>query len=109
VNIAVYRLLEHLEPSLDDFTSMKDKGQEPRKPDRYGLRLYSGLSTYKTEEQARSLDSRSPVLGFQAVAKLHISPDAAATIEFDTSRNGHCTLWSEPAELLGLIQEVLPL
>ena len=103
--VVFYRVLERSQPAIGDFISQKERGQPLRHQTRKALRLWEGLSVYKTEEQARQLAQASPRVG-EAIARLHIPFDASVTVEIDTARNGHCTLWGDANHLLSFVADV---
>jgi hypothetical protein len=105
VIIVLYRVLETDYPALRDFRSQRERGQPLRHQTRKALHLWDGLSVYKTDEQARQLAQASPRVG-NAIARLHLPFDAAVTVELDTARNGHCTLWGNATDLLRFIVDV---
>lgn len=59
----------------------------------------------RTREQAVSLATSSPWPG-EYIAELHILRDGAFRYELDNGRNGHCTVWGEPADLMALVVSV---
>ena len=42
------------------------------------------------------------------VAELCIPDDESVRLELDNGGEGHCTIWGEPAVLLGLVRSVTP-
>jgi hypothetical protein len=68
-------------------------------------RLWSGLSVYQTEEQARAQIRRSPMLG-NYIAELHVPTDGSIRLELDNGPHGHSTIWAGVAALRPLIVSV---
>ena len=88
-----------------DFLSFRELGIPLRHRTAKGLRLWDGLSVYRTREQAAAPARRTPGLG-QFVAELHVPTDGRFRIELDNGEDGHCTIWGDPDELLHLVVSV---
>ena len=104
----IYRIVRTHPPTLAYFTSNAALGKQPRRPDPEVLRLWDGLSAYSTVEQARITARLFPRLG-RYIAILRV-PERGV-VRFEQTRDpaeGHFTLWGEPAGLLGLVINVVP-
>ena len=103
-----YRIVRTNPPTIEDFTSNSAKGKQPRRPDPEVLRLWEGLSAYSTVEQAQITARLFPRLG-RYIAVLRVPEHGA--VRFEQTRDpaeGHFTLWSEPADLLAVVINVVP-
>ena len=69
--------------------------------------LWSGLSVYRTREQATAQIGRSPMLG-EYVAELRIPTDGTIRIELDNGPHGHTTIWGDMATLRACIVRITP-
>ena len=103
--LSLYRVVKSNPPTVQDFLSFKALGIPLRRQTTKGLRLWDGLSVYRTREQATSLASSSPHLG-RFVAEVRIRRDADFRLELDNGKDGHCTIWGEPEDLLHLVVSV---
>ncbi len=85
--------------------SRKALGFQPRHLTSKILRLWDGLSVNRTYDQAADLSAKSPHLG-EYIAELRIPRDGSVRYELDNGRNGHCTFWGDPHQLLALVVSV---
>ena len=81
-------------------------GRRPRSRDDETLRLWSGLSVYESEAQARHTADAFPMIG-AFLAQVRITDDDPVRLEKSLGA-GHFTLWGEAALLLRLVTKVLP-
>lgn len=102
---ALFRVVQNNPPLKYDMMSREALGMRPRHPTAKALRLWSGVSMNRTREQAAQLANASPWLG-EYIAELRIPVDGSFRYELDNGRNGHCTVWGEPDELLALVVSV---
>ncbi len=100
-----YRIVRTDPPTVRDFMSHRALGIPLRHRTAKALRLYDAISVYRTSAQAGALATLSPHLG-RFVAEIRIPEVSAFRYELDTAKNGHCTLWGEPADLLALVVSV---
>jgi hypothetical protein len=105
--VVLFRVVQNNPPARYDLMSREALGMQPRHPTAKALRLWSGLSTHRTREQAAALAYASPWLG-DFIAELHVPTDGRFRLELDNGRNGHCTVWGEPDELLALVVSITP-
>lgn len=103
--VALYRVVQNYPLAIYDFMSREALGMRPRHPTAKALRLWSGLSTNRTREQAAQLATTSPWLG-EYIVELHVPVDGSVRYELDNGRNGHCTVWGEPSDLLALVVSI---
>jgi hypothetical protein len=103
--VVLYRVVQNNPPAMYDFLSREALGMQPRHPTAKALRLWSGLSMNRTREQAALLATASPWLG-EFIAELHVPADGSFRYELNNGRNGHCTVWGEPSDLLALVVSV---
>ena len=103
--ITLFRVVQNNPPFRYDMLSREALGMRPRHPTAKALRLWSGVSMNRTREQAARLASASPWLG-EYIAELHIPTDGSFRYELDNGRNGHCTVWGDPDDLLALVVSV---
>ena len=106
--IVLYRILANNPPAVWDFASVKERGGSLRRNTRKATRLFDGLSVYRNEDQTRQLATASPRLG-NFIAELRIPADADITLQFDSGRHGHCTVWGDSTQLLGFVHDVIPI
>jgi hypothetical protein len=93
-------------PTLADFISNAARGAPaPAQPEL--ARLWDGVSSYNTAEQARRSARRRPMLG-RYIAELRLPEDRPLRLERTLKSSGHHTLWAEPSELLALVVRVEP-
>jgi hypothetical protein len=103
--VVLFRVVKNNPATVYDCMSREALGMQPRHPTAKALRLWSGLSMNRTREQAVQLATASPWLG-EYVAEFRILLDSSIRYELDNGRNGHCTVWGDPRELLALIVSV---
>jgi len=61
-----------------------------------------------TRRKSRHASSQAPRHGSAgAIARLHLTTDSRVVVEFDTARNGHCTVWGDADHLITLIRDVV--
>lgn len=104
-HISLFRVVQNNPAVRYDMLSREALGMRPRHPTAKALRLWSGLSMNRTREQAAQLANVSPWLG-EYIAELRIPTDGSIRYELDNGRNGHCTVWGDPDELLALVVSV---
>jgi hypothetical protein len=92
--------------SLDDFTSPAAQGKPFVHPDQDQRRLWSGISCYATEAQARRNARRYRSHG-SYIAAIEIEEDAPIRVE-RTLGPGHYTVWGLPFEILRRVVSVVP-
>jgi hypothetical protein len=102
----LYRIVKSGEPTLLDLTSNEVQGIPLRSDDPEVRRLWSGLSCWATEAQARRAIRSFPHLGSH-IAILQIPDDAPVRVQ-RTRGPGHHTLWGDPATLLTYVAAVVP-
>jgi hypothetical protein len=90
----LHRIIKSVEPVLLDFTSLEAQGVPPRSDDPEVVRLWSGISCWATEAQARRTMRRYPSLGSHIVI-LQIPDDSPVRVE-RTLGPGHHTVWGDP-------------
>src|SRR5215213_3925060 len=93
-----YRLVRSNPPTLDDFRSNQAKGIPMARPDPEVALLWSGISVYATEAQARNQAKAKPWLG-AFIAELEVDENDPITFRRSGTGRGHHTLWWEPEEL----------
>ena len=71
------------------------------------LRLWDGVSVYRTRAQARALALRRPMLG-TFIAELRIPLDGSVRFELDNGSDGHSTIWGDPKVLLSMVVSIEP-
>lgn len=92
--------------AVQDMLSHQDLGKIPGETDPDTLRLFSGISLYNTEQQARRTARGLPWHGNAFIAELKIPLDAPVEIEKTTTSRGHHTLWGDPHVMLGYVSSV---
>jgi hypothetical protein len=92
--IALFRIVESNPPSDFALPSHQARGRTMRAVTARAQRLWSGLSVYRTEEEARAQVGRSPMLGGYIV-ELHVPTDGSARMELDNGPHGHSTVWGD--------------
>lgn len=101
--VTLYRVVQTNPPTVRDFLSQKVLGIPLKHETAKVLRLWDGLSVYRTEGQARARAVQTPRLG-QYIAELNVPLDHDhITVELDNGRHGHCTIWGSPWLLRSLI------
>lgn len=103
-----HRIVNSNPPSVRDFTSHAALGIPPPDDDPETLRLWSGISAYRTMAQARRKARASPRLGAY-IAVLEIPATGQVTYQRTTMSSGHDTLWGEATALLACVVDVVPL
>jgi hypothetical protein len=96
--ILLYRVVGTDPATLADMTSPAVLGKPFTHPDPAYRRLWTGISCYATEAQARRNARRYRSHG-EYVATIRIEPGAPIRIE-RTLGPGHYTIWGFPHELL---------
>src|SRR6185295_4915198 len=106
-HVALFRIVASNPPSDEDMLSQLALGHTMQFVNAKALRLWDGVSVYRTLEQARLVARRRPGLG-GFLAELHVPIDGSVRIELDNGRNGHSTIWGEPRLLRRLIVSIEP-
>lgn len=107
-NRTVFRIVLTNPPTLRDFLSDEELGKPPRSTDPFVRQVWSGISTYQTEGQARRKARAYPWLG-GFIASLEIPENAPVQIERTFPRSaGHHTLWGVAEEVLRYVARVVP-
>lgn len=101
-----YRLVRSNPPTLDDFTSQKEKGIPMARPDPEIALLWDGISVYATEIQARNQAKAKPWLG-SYIAEIAFSEGDPIVFRRTGTGRGHHTLWGDPVELRALLTRVI--
>jgi hypothetical protein len=94
-------------PTVDDFRSEQAKGRRPRNSEPETLRLWNGISVYRTEAQARRKARALPILG-TFIAAVYLAEGVAVRYERTTKSDGHYTLWGDAHVLLAGVVNVTP-
>lgn len=97
-----YRIVLTDPPTVEDFLSYQVQGRTPATTDPEAFRLWSGISVYATEAQARRQALAYPFLG-PYLARLEIPDTGPIRFERTTRSRGHYTLWGEPGALLACV------
>lgn len=105
--LAFYRIVETDPPTVRDFLSQKARGRPLRFRTARALRLWEGVSVYRSRDEAAALAGRSPQLG-AFVAEIRVPNDGSFRYELDSGPHGHCTIWGDAASLLALVVSVRP-
>ena len=103
-----YRIVQTNPPTVVDFLSGFDRGEQPPRRDPEAVRLWDGISVYATAPQARRTARKFSRLG-SCLAQLDIPDDAPLRIERTRHHRGHHTIWGDPAYLLGCVAAVVPI
>lgn len=106
-HIALFRIVEASTLREYDLLSQQARGHQMRFVNAKAIRLWDGVSVYRTVEQARLLARRRPLLGAY-IAELHVPMDGAFRMELDNGRDGHSTVWGDAQSLLALVVSVYP-
>jgi hypothetical protein len=106
VSRVLYRVVKRDPPTVVDFTSNEAQDKPLLHDTPRNRRLWSGLSCFATEAQARWNARRFPGHG-NFIARLEIDDEDRIQVE-KTRGPGHYTLWAEPADLLGHVRAVVP-
>jgi hypothetical protein len=101
-----FRVVHENPPSLADVTSPEALGKPYTHPDSSLRYLWSGISCYATEAQARRNARRFRSHG-DYIAVIRIEEGAPIRVE-KTLGPGHYTLWGLPPEFLARIIAVVP-
>jgi hypothetical protein len=111
--LKVYRIVKTDPPTVTDCTPQAQLGRRLVDPTPEKLHLWSGLSVFATEAQARRQARSYPMLG-GFIAEIVFPPPTSEGLPFDlicerTLRTpGHYTLWAVPALLLACVTRVVP-
>jgi hypothetical protein len=89
--VSLFRIGATNPPRLWDILSHKERGVPLRYQTVKGLRLWDGLSVYRTRAQAVQVATVSPRIG-QFIVELRIPMEGPFRLELDNSDNGHCTI-----------------
>lgn len=104
----LYRLVLTNPPTRRDFLSDAAQGKPLRGGDPLAQHVWSGISVYQTEAQARRKARTYPWLGGY-IAALAIPVGAAIRIERTFPRSvGHHTVWGDAGALLAYVARVVP-
>lgn len=105
----LFRIVQTDPPSLDDFVSNAAKGRvPPRSLTPARLRHRDGLSVFDAPDHGQQLARVRPTLG-RYVATLRV-PEGALVHSERTHPDtpGHFTVWGDPADMLNLVTQVVP-
>jgi hypothetical protein len=105
LHLVLYRIAENNPLTEWDVTSHQDKGIPIRHRTAKALRLWSGISVYRSPSAAESHALESPRLG-SFVAELRIPLDGSVRFELDNGPSGHCTIWGDPKLLLKFVVRI---
>lgn len=103
----VHRIVQTNPPKLDDVVSPQGMGDPPPTSDPQVLRLWEGISVFRTIQQARNRALRSPNLG-SYIAMLDLPDRGPIQFERTGATRGHYTAWGDPAALLASVVNVVP-
>jgi hypothetical protein len=103
--LVLWRIAEDNPPTLQDFTSHRQKGIQLRRVTPDALRLWTGVSVYRSREQAIALARALPHLGSYIVG-IRIPLDGSIVYELDNRKHGHCTVWASPEILRDLVVSI---
>lgn len=106
-HIALFRIVGASALREYDFLSQQARGHRMQFVNAKAIRLWDGISVYRTIEQARLLARRRPLLG-SFIAELHVPMDSSFRMELDNGRDGHSTIWGDAQALLSLVVSVTP-
>ena len=90
--VVYYRIVRANPPAEDDSRSHQARGRPLRHRTPQAVRLWSGVSRFETEAQAREMARRFPSLG-RYLARLEIPAGAPLAIERTSDTPGHRTAW----------------
>lgn len=104
-----YRVLAKSEAIVDDFLSGEAAGDDP--PENATaelLRMWRGISVYRTETQARN-KAKALRLG-DFIAQIEVPVGSSITFDRTGGRNarGHHTLWGDPEEIMRCVTRIIP-
>jgi len=106
--VTLYRVVQTDPPTVRDFLSQKVLGIPLKSETAKVLRLWDGLSVYRTAEQARARALQTPRLG-RYIAELVVPlDDDRILVELDNGRHGHCTIWGSPWLLRSRVISITP-
>jgi hypothetical protein len=100
-----YRIVRTDPPTVTDFLTDRQAGRQPPSP--HLLRLWDGRSVFDTEDTAREVAMRFPVIG-SYIATLDIIEGGAISAERTLRRPGHYTLWGDAAAILERVVSIVP-
>ena len=101
-----FRLVTSSPPSVADFLSNEARGRVPRRPQsELEEKLWSYLSVFETEDQARAQAAKFPMLGGY-IAAVRITRDSAVEVLPERGRNGHRSIKGDPDDLLRSVIDV---
>ncbi len=103
---AFFRLVSSNPATIADVLSKQALGEPLREDTAENRRLWSGISVYATEAQARRKGRASPVLG-QFIARIELPDDPPIKFERTTASSGHRTLWGEASVILQCITHIV--
>jgi hypothetical protein len=105
----VFRIVWTDPPQLSDFESHAERGDVARFPSEEARRIATGVSVFRTLQQARrTAMKRPPWLGRGYIAQLIIPFGVDARIERTTKSAGHYTLWAAPASIMSWVVDIVP-
>jgi hypothetical protein len=102
-----YRIVKTDPPTVADFTSNSALGRVPKYPDPRVVSLWSGLSVFDQDAQARQKALATPYLG-QYIAELQVREDDPLRYERTLRTPGHYTLWGSSDVILSRVVAVRP-
>jgi hypothetical protein len=107
--VRLYRIVQTDPPTVRDFLSQKVLGIPLKHETAKVLRLWDGLSVYRTAEQARARAQQTLRLGRHIAELIAPLDDDRIIVELDNGRHGHCTIWGTPWLLRSLVVAVTPI
>ena len=106
--LTFFRIVEANPPTLTDFLSHLARGRLPHYRTARALRLWDGLSVYRSRDAALAHAGRSPRLG-SFIAEMRVPDDGSIQYELDNGPHGHCTIWGDAATLCSYVVSVIPI
>lgn len=103
--LAFFRIVQMVIPVRRDFESHRSLGKVLLNPTPEKVRLWRGVSAYRTQALARRKALDYPQLG-RYIAEMSVAADGPIRWE-RTGGRGHFTLWGTPDDLLATVVTVV--
>ncbi len=102
----LYRIALNSPPDDWDFSSQRARGEPGPEDDDLAVALWTGVSVWATETQARNKARDFPYLG-PYIARLDLPEGPTIPRARTLGSAGHHTVWSTPANLHGCVRQTV--
>jgi hypothetical protein len=106
----LYHVIRSEEPEEERYRSNASRERPPPDDLPETLRLWTGISAWNTEAQARKKARDLEEMGFylgDLIAELNLPASGSIQWERTTGARGHHTVWGDPSEIKACVQRLI--